>query len=87
MGGRGSNWVAPVTILVVILAIDVWVYREAQVRRAGGQSVVASVGPVTISTPEQWFLGCLLLWIFVFPLYLVARRSKRRAAVLPGPAA
>lgn len=69
-----SSWVAPVALLLVVLALDVWVYREAQAMRASGQSVIASVGPVTISTPEQWFLGCLLLWIFVFPLYLVARR-------------
>ena len=69
------SWVAPVVLLIVVLATDVWAYREAHARRAAGQSVIASVGPVTISTPEQWFLGCLLLWIFVFPLYLVARRA------------
>jgi hypothetical protein len=30
---------------------------------------------VTLSTPEQWLLGSVLLWIFVVPLYLVARRA------------
>ena len=25
--------------------------------------------------PEQWLIGCLVLWVFVVPLYLVARNS------------
>jgi hypothetical protein len=33
----------------------------------------AALGPVTVSTPMQWLLGCLVLWVFVVPLYVVAR--------------
>ena len=29
--------------------------------------VVATVGPLTLATAEQWLLGRLLLWAFVVP--------------------
>ena len=75
MGGMDGEWLAPVIFLLLVVAVDIWVYREASARRAEGRSVVATVGPVTLSTPEQWSLGCLVLWIFVLPLYLVARNA------------
>jgi len=70
-----GTWLAPVALLLVVLAFDVWVYGEAKVRQARGRSVVATVGPARLSTPEHWLLGCLLLWVFVFPLYLIARNA------------
>ena len=36
----------------------------------------STVGPVTLSTPRQWLLGSLLLWVFVVPLYLVADERR-----------
>jgi hypothetical protein len=75
MNHMDGAWIAPIGFLLIVLAFDVWVYREARARQARGRSVVATVGPVTLSTPEQWFLGCLLLWVYVFPLYLVARNA------------
>jgi hypothetical protein len=75
MDGMGGAWLASIVFLLIVLVFDVWVYREAKARQARGRSVVATVGPVTLSTPEQWLLGCLLLWVFVFPLYLVARNA------------
>ena len=62
-------------LLVVVLAVDVWVFLDARRRSRAGDDVVATVGPVTLSTPQQWLLGSLLLWVFVVPLYLVARRA------------
>lgn len=70
-----GQWLAPVIFLLFVAAVDLWVYREASARRTEGRSVVATVGPVTLSTPEQWLLGCLFLWIFILPLYLVARHA------------
>ena len=67
--------VAALALLLVVLVVDVWVFLDARTRRASGDDVVATVGPVTLSTPEQWLLGSALLWIFVVPLYLVARRA------------
>jgi hypothetical protein len=69
-------WHAALVPLLAVVATDAWVFTDAHSRRAGGRPVVASVGQLTISTPEQWGLGCLVLWIFVFPLYLTARRAQ-----------
>jgi hypothetical protein len=44
-------------------------------RETEGRAVVATVGPLTLARPTQWLLGCLLLWVFVVPLYLVARNA------------
>lgn len=62
-------------LLTVALVVDVWVLLDARRRSRSDDPVVATVGPVTLSTPEQWFVGCLLLWVLVVPLYLVARRA------------
>jgi putative flippase GtrA len=64
-----------ISVVIAVIACDAWVFTDARNRDAQGRSVVASVGQLTISTPEQWGLGCLVLWIFVFPLYLTARRA------------
>jgi hypothetical protein len=72
MGGGGS---AALVLLLVALVVDAWIFLEARAREAEGREVVASVGPVTLSTPAHWLLGCLLLWVVVVPLYLVARNA------------
>jgi hypothetical protein len=71
--GIHANWLGPMVLLLAALAVDVWIFMEARARDTRGREVVATIGPVTFSTPTQWFLGCLLLWVFVVPLYLVAR--------------
>jgi hypothetical protein len=35
--------------------------------------VILRVGGFVVETPVVWFLGCLVLWIFFFPVYLVSR--------------
>jgi hypothetical protein len=62
-------------MLVVVFSCDVWIVMEARARQAEGRPVVATVGPVTVSTPGQWLLGCLVLWVLAVPLYLVARKA------------
>lgn len=71
----GDVWIAPFVLLAVALVVDAWVYVDARSRSAHDDAVVASVGPVTLSTPEHWLIGCVLLWILVLPLYLVARQA------------
>jgi len=61
-------------LLVVVLTIATWVFLDARSRSRTGVNVVATVGPITLETPGQWLAGSLLLWVFVVPLYLVARR-------------
>lgn len=70
----GGGW-GPLALLLVALAVDVWVVLDARTREASGDPVVAEVGPVTLSTPQQWLLACLLVWVVAVPLYLVARRA------------
>jgi hypothetical protein len=72
---KGSP-LGPITLLVVALAVDAWVFLDARRRSDAGDAVVATVGPVTVSSPEQWLLACVFLWIFAVPLYLVARRAE-----------
>ncbi|MGE0819906.1 MAG: hypothetical protein AB7O74_14720 [Candidatus Nanopelagicales bacterium] len=65
----------PLALLAVAVAVDAWVFLDAKRRQDSGDDVVASVGPVTLSEPAHWLLGCIVLWILVVPLYLVARRA------------
>lgn len=60
--------------MMVALAVDIWIFLDAKRRSESGDAVVATVGPVTLSTPQQWLLAGVLLWIVVVPLYFVARR-------------
>jgi hypothetical protein len=72
-----SATLVPVFVLVVILAIDAWVYQDAKRCADEGAPVVLRVGTFVLATPTQWFVACLLLWIIFFPLYLVSRSSDR----------
>jgi len=38
-----------------------------------GAPVVVRIGAFVLETPETWFVGCLILWIIFFPLYMVSR--------------
>ena len=64
---------AALAVLLVVAAIDVWIYTDARRRSDGGDPVVVTIGPVEIATPTAWLLGCVLLWIFFVPAYMVAR--------------
>lgn len=66
---------APIVVLLVVLASDVWVYldAEAQVRR--GSPVEFRYGGFVVGTPAAWFVACLFLWIIFFPLYVTGRRQ------------
>lgn len=71
----GATWLVPLALFLVVVAVDAWIFMEARTRAARGREVVATVGPVTLSEPEQWLIGCIAAWIFVVPLYLVARSA------------
>lgn len=64
----------PLSLLVAILAIDSWVYSDAKLRCERGRPVVFRAGSLVIDTPATWLLGCLVLWIIFFPLYMTNRR-------------
>ncbi len=65
----------PVLAALVVVALDVWVLADARHWVRVGTPVTLRLGAFRLETPESWFVACLLLWIFFFPTYLVARRS------------
>jgi hypothetical protein len=68
--------VIPLLALVVVLITAAWVHADARASSDAGTPVVVVVGDLRIEAPEAWLVGCLVLWIVFFPLYLVARRNS-----------
>jgi hypothetical protein len=68
-----STALVPVLLLLVVLAVDLWVYRDAKRCVDEGAPVALRIGGVVVDTPLMWFVGCLVLWVVFFPLYLVSR--------------
>lgn len=64
----------PLLGLLALLAIDGWVYMDARAHAERGSPVIFTVGGLRVDTPAAWTLGCLVLWILFFPLYLASRR-------------
>jgi hypothetical protein len=64
-------------VLVFVVATSVWVYGDAKAYWQRGTPVVFSTDSFRVDTPDAWFLGCVLLWILFFPLY-VTRRDQQR---------
>ncbi|MET8051514.1 hypothetical protein ABZU75_28325 [Streptosporangium sp. NPDC005286] len=62
----------PILVLLLVLGIDAWVYADAKERLNQGNPAAFSFGSLRVETPEAWFLGCLILWVVFFPLYLTA---------------
>jgi cytochrome c oxidase assembly factor CtaG len=75
MLGLSNTALVPILVLLVVLATDIWVYTDAEAHDKRGTPVVVSIGSLVVDTPAAWFLGCLLLWILFFPLY-IRRRSQ-----------
>lgn len=68
-----SATLAPLVVVVVIGAIDLWVYVDAKRCAAEGAPVVLRIGGFVVRTPAAWLLGCVILWIFFFPMYVISR--------------
>jgi hypothetical protein len=73
MSGLSASALVPVLVLLAILAADLWVYADARAHRDRGTLVVFSSGSLRVDTPAAWFLGCLILWIVFFPIYIKSR--------------
>lgn len=72
MTGLPPSALLSILIMIAVLGTDAWVYVDARRRLSGRRPVVVSLGPLRVETPEAWFLGCLILWVVFFPLYLTA---------------
>ena len=77
MSGPSDSALAPILVLLLVVATDLWVYADARAHRERGTPVVFSAGSLNVDTPVAWFLGCLLLWVLFFPLYITRRRPSR----------
>ena len=62
--------------LLLVVSADVWVYQDARTRANTRREVEASIGSWRLATPETWLAGCAFLFLFIFPMYLVARRAS-----------
>lgn len=69
------NLVPAVIAVLIVAALDVWVYADARARQGTRREVTATIGAMRIDRPEVWTAWCLLLFVFFFPLYLVARHE------------
>ncbi len=65
--------VVPLLVLLALVAVDRWVYLDAQAHAKRGNPVIFRSGNLKVDTPAQWALGCLILWVIFFPLYLANR--------------
>jgi hypothetical protein len=61
--------------MVVLVATDLWVYLDARRWAADGSPVFVRMGGFSVGTPAAWLVGCVVLWIFFFPMYLVSRKA------------
>jgi hypothetical protein len=73
MSGLSDSALVPILVLLLVVAIDLWVYADAKAHVERGTPVLFSTGFLNVDTPAAWFFGCLLLWILFFPLYITTR--------------
>jgi hypothetical protein len=73
MPGLSVIALAPILVLSVVVAIDLWVYADARALSERGTPVVFSTDFLTVDTPAAWLIGCLLLSIVFLPLYIAIR--------------
>jgi hypothetical protein len=77
MAGLSPTVAAPLFVLLLVLAMDAWVYADAAYQAQRGTPVVFSTGTFRVETPAAWLLGTLVLGIVFLPLYLVTRNGPR----------
>jgi hypothetical protein len=73
--------VAPFTFMaILVIGTTIWATFDAranQVSTSGSQPYSFNTGALA------WFVGCLLLWIVVFPCYLVRRSHTLQERATP----
>lgn len=67
---------APLVPLLVIILSSVWVLQDARRFEREGRPVVVVVAGRTLDDPPVWAALSLVLFLIVFPMYLVARRAS-----------
>jgi len=64
-------------VILIVLVTSVWVGFDARSRDWSDNSFA--------DAPWKWVVGSLVLWIVVFPLYLVKRGQAASASAAPAP--
>jgi len=72
-GNAAGAAIVLAVIVVMVPATALWVYGDAKQQATHRNVAVFSIHTFDVDTPVKWFLACLLLWEFFFPLYLGSR--------------
>jgi hypothetical protein len=70
-----TAWIVPLVVLGALLLTVAWVFQDATRHVEHGERVEAVIGSLRVDSPNAWAVGCLVLWVFFFPLYLRARSA------------
>jgi hypothetical protein len=71
----GSTALVVLVPIVLVIGADIWVYVDARSHQGSGREPGVRIGSLQVESPEAWALGCLVLFVIVFPMYLIARRE------------
>lgn len=63
-------------IIIIVITTSIWALFDA--RKYKKQAKEMGRG----ESPSAWFLGCLLLWIVIFPYYLVRRAKYKKLKIV-----
>ncbi|MEO7014940.1 MAG: hypothetical protein ABI130_09415 [Leifsonia sp.] len=75
-GNVAAGLIVTVMVIAVLAILDAWVYVDARSRAAKDRPVSVQMGGLLIEGPQAWLMFCAVLFVFFFPLYLVARRTE-----------
>jgi hypothetical protein len=70
-----SAALVPLLVVLVLLGVGLWVFQDAKRCTDEGAPVVLRVGSFAVETPAAWFVGCVLVVVVFFPLYMVSRAA------------
>lgn len=61
-------------VFIIVILSSIWAFADAEKIRVKTEQNkgVGNTGPIS------WFLGCLILWVIVFPYYLYKRNEYLR---------
>ncbi|MFF1571346.1 hypothetical protein ACFVWR_01260 [Leifsonia sp. NPDC058292] len=77
MGGNVAvGLIVTAMAIAVLVILDSWVYLDARSRVEKNDPVTVQIGGLLIEGPRAWLMFCAVLFVFFFPLYLVARRTE-----------
>ena len=63
----------PLFPLVLIAGSGLWVNRDATRLERDHSPVVLRSSYITLDSPQDWTIACVLGWIIFFPLYVRGR--------------